>query len=43
MIFYPKMGMLGVAIISVVIAILMINSMFRYWLVFRTKIAAASQ
>ena len=43
MIFYPKMGMLGVAIISVSIAILMINSMFRYWLVFRTKIAAASQ
>lgn len=42
MIFYPKMGMLGVAIISVVIAILMINSMFRYWLVFRSKIAAAA-
>ena len=42
MAFYPKIGMLGVAIISVIITILMINSMFRYWLVFREKITAAA-
>ena len=42
MAFYPKIGMLRVAIISVIITILMINSMFRYWLVFREKITAAA-
>ena len=41
MIFYPEIGMLGVVLITLIITLLLINSMCRYYLVFRRKIAAA--